>query len=142
MATKQEDLDPNKMLPFCTRCFNVGAAASEKSNFCHMCGSEATCINIKRQDVRSMQGNIDARIDKAIEYGKKLAETYTEEDCRKDTTEHINQVKELIIKASIELLNRANDHDRSKLESPEVEIFTEYTPKLQNNTYQRSIKRT
>jgi len=33
------------------------------------------------------------------------------------------------------LTKRAEVHDQSKLESPEVEIFTEYTPKLKDSTY-------
>ena len=33
------------------------------------------------------------------------------------------------------MLTRAELHDQSKLESPEVEAFTEYTPKLKDCTY-------
>ncbi|WP_205685044.1 DUF5662 family protein [Heyndrickxia sporothermodurans] len=130
-----KELDPNELLPFCMRCFNVGAMCDEHTSFCHMCGSENTCINVKRADVKYMQENIDLRIDKAVEYGKKQAEVYTMEDCKKDTIEHINQVKEFLIDASIELLERAEEHDKSKLASPELEIFTEFTPKLKNSTY-------
>lgn len=62
-------------------------------------------------------------------------EKYTKEDCVRDTKEHIAQVREFMIKFANELLNRALVHDQSKLESPEIEIFTEYTPKLKNSTY-------
>ena len=34
-----------------------------------------------------------------------------------------------------ELLNRAQQHDQSKLQPPEVDIFDEYTPKLRDITY-------
>jgi hypothetical protein len=34
-----------------------------------------------------------------------------------------------------ELSKRAVNHDKSKLESPEKEIFEEYTPKLKGTTY-------
>ena len=132
---KNKELDPNELLPFCTRCFHVGAVAEEDYSFCHMCGSQNTCINVRREDVKSMQESLNARIDHAIEYGKKQAEIYTMEDCKKDTIEHINQVKEFMIQAVEELLKRANNHDKSKLESPELEIFTEFTPKLKNSTY-------
>ncbi len=60
---------------------------------------------------------------------------YTKEDCIRDTQEHIEQVKEYIAMCIIELTNRALVHDKSKLESPELEIFTEYTPKLKDSTY-------
>ena len=36
---------------------------------------------------------------------------------------------------AIELLKRAKQHDQSKLQSPEVEIFEEYTPKLRGTVY-------
>lgn len=60
---------------------------------------------------------------------------YTKEDCVRDTKEHIAQVGEFMIMFANELLKRALVHDQSKLESPEVEIFTEYTPKLKHSTY-------
>lgn len=52
-----------------------------------------------------------------------------------DTIKHIRRVSELLMDASIELLKRANEHDKSKLESPEKELFDEFTPKLKNCTY-------
>ncbi len=56
-------------------------------------------------------------------------------DSRKDTLLHIKRVSELLSEAAIELLRRSNCHDDSKLESPEKELFDEYTPKLRNCTY-------
>lgn len=56
-------------------------------------------------------------------------------DSRADTLQHIKRVSELLNLASIELLKRANKHDSSKLESPEKELFDEFTPKLKNCTY-------
>lgn len=61
--------------------------------------------------------------------------TYTQEDCKKDTKEHIEQVDRLMFIVLNDLFVRANNHDKSKLESPELEAFTEYTPKLKNSTY-------
>lgn len=52
-----------------------------------------------------------------------------------DTMRHIERVRNLLNEVIRELLNRAENHDQSKLESPEVELFTEYTPKLANCTY-------
>jgi len=57
------------------------------------------------------------------------------EDQRPKTLEHINEVQKQIDKVIIELQNRAVKHDQSKLDSPEREIFDEYTPKLKNTTY-------
>ena len=100
--TKDESkkFDPDELLPFCTRCFHVGAVCEDNYSFCHMCGSQNTCINVRREDVKVIQESVDARIEHAVEYGKKQA-----------------------------------DHDKSKLESPEIEIFAEFTPKLKNSTY-------
>lgn len=52
-----------------------------------------------------------------------------------ETLKHIKRVNELLIQASGLLLDRAVKHDQSKLESPEKELFDEYTPKLKNITY-------
>lgn len=60
---------------------------------------------------------------------------YTQEQCKKDTKDHINQVREFLLIMLNELSERAINHDKSKLESPEIEIFTEYTPKLKDSTY-------
>lgn len=60
---------------------------------------------------------------------------YTKEDCISDTQEHIYEVRRRIKSIIHELSSRAQYHDQSKLESPEIEIFTEYTPKLKTSTY-------
>jgi len=60
---------------------------------------------------------------------------YTEEQCRKDTQEHIDQVRTFMNMVVENIKQRAEVHDRSKMESPEIEIFTEYTPKLKHSTY-------
>lgn len=52
-----------------------------------------------------------------------------------ETTKHIRLVQSILHKFIKELLDRADLHDLSKLESPEVEIFTEFTPKLAASTY-------
>lgn len=61
--------------------------------------------------------------------------TYSKEDCIRETKEHIAQVREFMTIFALELFRRAVLHDSSKLESPELEIFTEYTPKLRHSTY-------
>jgi hypothetical protein len=52
-----------------------------------------------------------------------------------DTSEHIHNVQLLLHGMVLELLSRAMAHDRSKLQSPEVEAFTITTPKLAGLTY-------
>ncbi len=57
------------------------------------------------------------------------------EDQRPKTQEHIEKVKSTISNVIFELRERAKHHDMSKLNSPEREIFDEYTPKLRDTTY-------
>lgn len=56
-------------------------------------------------------------------------------DSTNDTLKHIKRVAELLTQAAQKLIDRANVHDASKLESPEKELFDEYTPKLKGCTY-------
>jgi hypothetical protein len=56
-------------------------------------------------------------------------------EANEETRKHINRVRFLINNFIIALLDRAESHDASKLESPEVEIFARYTPKLKELTY-------
>lgn len=51
------------------------------------------------------------------------------------TREHIDVVRELLNYMVTQLLRRGELHDRSKLGSPESEIFAEYTTKLKGVTY-------
>jgi hypothetical protein len=51
------------------------------------------------------------------------------------TQEHIHQVSKNISLFISELLERANNHDASKLEEPEVKTFSEHTQKLAALTY-------
>lgn len=52
-----------------------------------------------------------------------------------DTAKHIDLVSRYLMSATIELMRRATTHDRSKLVSPEVEMFAEVTHKLRGLTY-------
>jgi hypothetical protein len=56
-------------------------------------------------------------------------------DSRPDTHEHIAQVRGLVLGVAADLTERAHRHDRSKLESPEVEVFDRVTPELAELTY-------
>lgn len=56
-------------------------------------------------------------------------------DSRPETYEHIGVVRSYLTKAINELLQRAQDHDASKLVDPEKECFDEYTPRLKETTF-------
>jgi len=51
------------------------------------------------------------------------------------TMRHIEAVRNHLDTCIDILKHRAQNHDQTKLESPEVEVFEEYTPKLRNCTY-------
>lgn len=51
------------------------------------------------------------------------------------TMRHIERVRDLLNLFVKEMLHRGELHDQSKLQRPEVELFTEYTPKLAGSTY-------
>lgn len=52
-----------------------------------------------------------------------------------ETWKHINNVMRLLERFKGLLAERQFSHDRSKLAPPEVETFTEFTPKLKGSTY-------
>lgn len=56
-------------------------------------------------------------------------------DSRPDTEKHVAEVRKRLGWVIDELAIRARDHDLSKFESPEKEIFDEMTPKLAATTY-------
>lgn len=56
-------------------------------------------------------------------------------DSRLETLLHIRKVAEYLTTFSKELLDRAAVHDESKLHSPEVEYFDEFTAELKGLTY-------
>jgi hypothetical protein len=56
-------------------------------------------------------------------------------DSRPATREHIDTVRKYIGEVVDDLSERAVVHDESKLHSPEVEAFDEFTPKLKGSTY-------
>lgn len=61
--------------------------------------------------------------------------TIDQKACNHDTWTHIHTVQFYLTKVMHHLLERSLQHDQTKLTSPEVEIFTELTPKLASSTY-------
>ncbi len=51
------------------------------------------------------------------------------------TQDHIKEVQGILGLAISNLYERSQVHDQSKLESPEIEVFDEYTDKLKASTY-------
>lgn len=56
-------------------------------------------------------------------------------ECQVETWKHIENVRKYIRSFVDKLTTRGVEHDRAKLASPEVELFTKYTPKLASTTY-------
>ncbi len=56
-------------------------------------------------------------------------------DSRDATRRHIYRVGKLLAICNKNLFNKSCEHDKSKLEFPEKEIFDIYTPKLKGVTY-------
>ena len=56
-------------------------------------------------------------------------------ECQVETQKHIEKVRKYIRFLTDKLTTRGVNHDATKLQSPEVELFTEFTPKLAELEY-------
>ena len=56
-------------------------------------------------------------------------------DSTQDTATHINTVRVFLAAIIYRLEQRRLEHDASKLQSPEKEMYDEFTPKLRDMTY-------
>lgn len=61
--------------------------------------------------------------------------TMTVAECQVETQKHIEAVRKYIRFMIDKIDMRGVKHDASKLESPEVEVFAEYTPKLNSTPF-------
>lgn len=59
----------------------------------------------------------------------------TDEQCTKETKKHQDKVKDYTDFIAKAIMSRGKSHDASKLKSPELEIFAEYSDKLKGVTY-------
>ena len=59
----------------------------------------------------------------------------TQAECKVETIKHIERVRYYLRIMTDKLTNRGVIHDKTKLESPEVELFTEFTPCLAELKY-------
>lgn len=56
-------------------------------------------------------------------------------ECKLETIEHIEKVRKYIKVCADKIMTRGIEHDKSKLDSPEVEYFAEMNDTLKNLTY-------
>ena len=56
-------------------------------------------------------------------------------ECQVETQKHIEKVRKYIRFLTDKLTTRGVNHDATKLQSPEIELFTEFTPKLAELEY-------
>ena len=59
----------------------------------------------------------------------------TTAECQVETMKHIEKVRKYLRIFTDKLTARGVNHDATKLEPPEVELFAEYTPKLATTEY-------
>lgn len=80
------------------------------------------------------ENNTNNNLTKA-ELQEKKEELEAQLESNKSTLQHIELVRSYINICIDKLRDRANNHDKSKLESPEAEWFGKYTSKLVELTY-------
>lgn len=103
------------------------------------------CIECYKQKHGSLPTSISVSSETAVcdQCGKEdqlilneeATETLTIAECQVETQKHIEAVRKYIRFMIDKIDMRGVKHDASKLESPEVEVFAEYTPKLNNTAF-------
>ena len=74
-------------------------------------------------------------IKPVVTHVKQQEPTMTVAECQVETQKHIETVRKYIRFMIDRIEMRGVKHDASKMESPEVELFTQYTPKLASLVY-------
>jgi hypothetical protein len=107
------------MSKLCTECYKqlygslpTSISLSQEPSTCEKCGKEDQLI-----------------------LNEEASEVLTVAECRVETQKHIEAVRKYIRFMIDKIDMRGVKHDASKLESPEVEVFAEYTPKLNSTTF-------
>ena len=111
------------MSKLCTECYKqefgslpTSISLSSEPDICEKCGKEDQLI-LNEEPI------------------EKPVEVMTVAECQVETQKHIEAVRKYIRFMIDKIDLRGVKHDASKLESPEVEVFAEYTPKLNNTTF-------
>jgi hypothetical protein len=110
------------MPKLCTECYKqtygslpTNISLSSEPELCEKCGKEDQLI-LNEEFVNNTP-------------------TMTVAECQVETPKHIENVRKYIRFMIDKIDMRGVKHDASKLESPEVDVFAEYTPKLNNTTF-------
>ena len=106
------------MAKYCTECFKqvngslpTNIVLSQDRETCEKCGKEEQIILNAATPVLTVA------------------------ECQVETQKHIEAVRRYIRFMIDKIEMRGVKHDASKLESPEVEVFAEFTPKLNGTTF-------
>jgi hypothetical protein len=101
-------------------------------NYCPLCDSfEEECPDSR---VNEVEGLYHVKNDEHLAT-KEFHEYVEPYDSAKDTMEHIEEVRSYLDTIAVAILHRKSQHDLSKLESPEKEVFDRVTPRLKQLTY-------
>lgn len=109
------------MADFCKDCFKENINPSVK---------EDTIVVSEEATLCEGCGQIKPIVIEVIE-----EPSMTVAECQVETQKHIEQVRKYIRFVIDKIDMRGVKHDASKLQSLEVEVFAEYTPKLNNTTF-------
>ena len=108
------------MSKYCTECYKrlhgslpTNVVLSQELGVCDECGKEEQLILNNNTPVNTM----------------------TVAECQVETQKHIEAVRKYIRFMIDKIDMRGVKHDASKLESPEVEVFAEFTPKLNSSGF-------
>lgn len=111
------------MSKLCTECYKqtygslpTNISLSSEPELCEKCGKEDQLI-LNEEPVNNEPAAM------------------TVAECQVETQKHIEAVRKYIRFMIDKIDMRGVKHDASKLESPEVEVFAEYTPKLNSTTF-------
>lgn len=110
------------MAEFCKTCFKEKINPSVE---------DANIILSQEAELCEGCGEIKPIVVEVVDNTPKM----TIAECQVETQKHIESVRKYIRFMIDKLDNRGVKHDSSKLESPEVELFAEVTPKLAETTY-------
>ena len=111
------------MSKLCTECY--------KQRY----GSLPTSISLSQEPAICVQCGREEQLILNEEPVETPTEVMTVAECQVETQKHIEAVRKYIRFMIDKIDMRGVKHDASKLESPEVEVFAEYTPKLNSTTF-------
>jgi len=108
--------------------------------FCKTCYKEKINPQVKDEDLSYELDEAICECCGELKHLVKIPEIkdpniMTVAECNLETQKHIENVRKYIRFITDKLTQRGVDHDASKMESPEVELFAQYTKKLASLVY-------